>query len=67
MSRVRNAIEFLRKFRSIQNDYKKLFAPRIENIRLKYAGTTFESDLKTILEHHIREFVVNAVLAHRTE
>ena len=63
MSRVRNANEFLLKFRKIQQGYRKLFAPRIKSVRLKYTGTPLENDSNNILEHHGREYVVNAVLA----
>ena len=63
MSRVRNAIEFLKKFRSIQQDYQKLFAPLIESVRLQYTGTPLENDSNSTLEHHGREYVINAVLA----
>lgn len=62
MSRVRNAIEFLRKFRSIQNDYQKLFAPLIKSVRLEYAGTSSKY-ADDSLEHHVRAYVVNAVLS----
>ena len=62
MSRVRNATEFLLKFRSIQNDYLKLFASHIERVRLEYTGTPSQSNVDIILEHHVREYVVNAVL-----
>ena len=63
MSRVRNATEFLLRFQRIQDDYEKLFAPRIAQIRLVYAGTPNERNLDSVLEHHIREYFVNAVLA----
>ena len=62
MSRVRNASEFLLKFRRIQNDYQKLFAPRIKSIRLEYTDTPSKY-IDSSLEHHVREYVVNAVLA----
>ena len=62
MSRVRNASEFLLKFRSIQNDYQKLFAPRIKSVRLECTGTSSKY-VDDSLEHHVRAYVVNAVLA----
>lgn len=62
MSRVRNATAFLLKFRSIQNEYQKLFASHIERVRLEYAGTPSQSNIDIMLEHHVREYIVNAVL-----
>jgi len=65
MSRVRNADEFLIRFRKIQGDYERIFGSRIAKIRSQYAGKSKpEQDLPDQqLEAHAREYFVNAFLA----
>lgn len=63
LSRVRNADEFLLRFRGIRNKYEMLFAPRIAQIRGKYAGAPEQNLLDQELEIHAREYFVNAFLA----
>lgn len=63
MTRVRNADEFLLLFRRISDDYGRLFAPGVEQIRQKYAGSPEQSLLPNSLEAHARAYIVNALLA----
>lgn len=61
--RVRNADEFLLRFRRIFEDYEQLFAPSIAQIRAQYAGKPGEDLLDYSLEVHAREYIVNSLLA----
>lgn len=63
MSRVRNADDFLLRFREIQQAYEYLFSPRITQIRRNCVGKQEESILSSILEAHLRVYLVNALLA----
>lgn len=63
MTRVRNANEFLLRLRRISEDYERLFAPCIAQIREKYAGKPEEDLLDYSLEVHAREYIVNSLLA----
>ena len=62
MSRVRNANEFLLGFRKIRKAYEDIFAPRVAQLRSKYAGKPEEGFLDKSLEAHVRMYVVNALL-----
>jgi len=62
MSRIRNADEFLQRFREIREKYDDLFAPSIAELRKQYVGTPQESQLNQILEAHVRAYIVNALL-----
>ncbi|WP_148228641.1 hypothetical protein [Thermus scotoductus] len=61
--RVRNADEFLLRFRRIFEDYEQLFAPSIAQLRAQYAGKPGEDLLDYSLEVHAREYIVNSLLA----
>ncbi len=63
MSRVRNADEFLRRFREIRSAYEDRHARRIAQIRQMYAGEPEQALLDNSLEAHARTYVVNALLA----
>ncbi|GIX08261.1 MAG: hypothetical protein KatS3mg115_2664 [Candidatus Poribacteria bacterium] len=63
MSRVRNANEFLLRFRELSGNYERLFAPRIAEVRRRYAGSPQKDLLDQSLEAHVRAYIVNAFLA----
>jgi len=63
MSRVRNADEFLLRFRRISADYERDFGPRLSHIRRQYAGGPEERRINDHLEIHARIYFVNAFLA----
>ena len=63
MSRVRNATDFRREYRSIHSNYENRFARLIARVRREYVGTPNESNADNMLEHHVRAYVINAVLA----
>ena len=63
MSRVRNADEFLKRFRNIRSDYECRFAPIIAKVRAKYAEEPKRHLIDQSLEAHTREYFVNAFLA----
>lgn len=63
MSRVRNADEFLLRFRGIRKAYEELFANRIAQIRQKFANQPQEFLLDNTLEAHERTYIVNDFLA----
>lgn len=61
MSRIRNADEFLVRFRAIQNDYDNRFAPHVARLRAGYTGAN--PDVDKILESHVRVYIVNSLLS----
>ncbi len=66
VSRVRNADEFLLRFRKACDDYKRLFGPRVAKVRAEYAKSPVGKPPPSVdesLEAHIRVYVVNALLA----
>jgi len=63
VSRVRNADEFLLRFRRISGEYAQTFGPRLSQIRKKYAGEPEEEEVNALLEIHTRTYFVNAFLA----
>lgn len=63
MSRVRNADEFLLRFRGISGEYEQIFGPRLSKIRAKYVGILQETLVQETLEIHARTYFVNALLA----
>ena len=66
MSRVRNATDFLLKFREIRERYEGLFRHRIAEIRTTYANNRSERPPPAVdesLEAHSRVYLVNALLA----
>jgi hypothetical protein len=63
VSRVRNADEFLLRFRKIRDDYERLFGPRTAEIRKKYTESPIEKLVDGSLEAHSRTYIVNALLA----
>ena len=66
MSRVRNADEFLLRFRKACDDYNRLFGPRVAKVRAEYAKSPVGKPPPSVdesLEAHIRVYVVNALLA----
>ncbi len=63
MSRVRNADEFLLRFRKVRKAYEDIFAHRIAQVRAQYAGKPEEGLIDKSLEAHVRVYVVNALLA----
>lgn len=62
MSRVKNANDFLFHLRGIRQNYEYLFAPRILQIRKKYVGMPKEGIPETVLEAHLRTYIINALL-----
>ena len=63
MSRVRNADEFLLRFRRISNEYARIFGPALSKLRSQYAGHPDEEVINEHLEVHARTYFVNAFLA----
>jgi hypothetical protein len=66
VSRVRNADQFGRAFGRIKDDYDRIFAPRIANIRTEYGGTASKGGripVDDCLEAHLRVFFINSFLA----
>ncbi len=63
MSRVRNADEFLLRFRGISHEYERSFGPALSNLRSQYTGRPEEEVLNELLEVHARTYYVNAFLA----
>jgi hypothetical protein len=63
VSQVRNANEFLLRFREIQERYENIFSPCIQQLRVIYTGNPGKSFLDQNLEAHARAYIVNAFLA----
>ena len=65
MTRTRNAVDFLHKFRAIRAQYEKLFGPHIAKIRQQLTESCREPcpEIDQSLEAHIRQYVVNAFLS----
>ena len=63
MSRVRNADEFLLRFRRISNEYARIFGPALSKLRSQYTGLPEEEIINEHLEVHARVYFVNAFLA----
>ena len=63
MTRIRNADEFLLRFRRISDDYKIIFTPTIRKIRESYDDKKVSSSIDSRLEFHARVYFVNAFLA----
>lgn len=62
MNRVRNADEFLLRFRAIHDEYEQAF-PLLSRVRYKYVGKPEERDIESLLEIHARTYFVNAFLS----
>ena len=64
MSRVRNATEFLMRFRKIQDEYRLCFEPMISRIRSAYSsGKPKPPNIDAVLEAHNRKYRIDCFLA----
>lgn len=64
MSRIRNATDFLMKFRKIQDDYKSDYELRISKIRDVYAkDAPKRSSIEALLEAHNRKYRIDHFLS----
>jgi hypothetical protein len=63
MSRVRNADEFLIRFRNISDDYEQIFGPVVSRLRATYVSPPHQPCFHDRLEIHARTYYVNAFLA----
>ena len=63
LSRVSNADSFLLKWREIRQVYNDTFRTKIAELRAQYTETPQAGLLDESLEIHIREYVVNGILA----
>ncbi|RLI52964.1 MAG: hypothetical protein DRP09_16830 [Candidatus Thorarchaeota archaeon] len=64
MSRIRNADEFLLKFRQICRNYERIFGSRIAEIRQKYASGPERDLIDCNLEAHVRVYIVSGEIYH---
>ena len=64
MSRIRNADEFLLKFRQICGNYERIFGPRIAEIRQKYASGPERDIVDRNLEARVRVYIVSGEIYH---
>ncbi len=65
MSRVRNAADFLHRFRKLHADYHRMFVPEIAQVRQKFAESDFPEippHVDDSLEFHARTYIINALL-----
>lgn len=64
MTRIRNADEFLIKFRETKAKYAHIYFPLIEEVRRQYTqkGSSPPSSIDESLEAHGRAYVINAML-----
>ena len=63
MSRIRNGNEFLIKFVEIREAYEDIFAPRLEELRSRFAAQPEWQAIQPELEFHRRCYIINGLLA----
>ena len=63
MSRIRNGNEFLIKFVEIWKAYESNFAPRLEELRSRFAAKPQWQAIQPELEYHRRCYIINGLLA----
>lgn len=64
MSRVRNAVDFQKKYFDARENYEKVHRPRVETVRALYkkkAGNDY-SDIDDLLEAQLRQYLIDSLL-----